>query len=34
VAEFLSVAAGKITGVRQVYDVIAIDRYFPGLYDN
>jgi hypothetical protein len=34
VAEFLTVAAGKITGVRQVYDVVAINRYFPGLNDN
>ena len=33
VAEFLTVAAGRITEVRQVYDVVAIDRYFPGLYD-
>jgi hypothetical protein len=32
VAEFLSVADGKITEVRQVYDVVSIDRYFPGLY--
>ena len=34
VAEFLSVAAGKINEVRQVYDVVAINRYFPGLSDN
>jgi hypothetical protein len=34
VAEFLIVAAGKITSIRQVYDVVAIDRYFPGVYDN
>jgi ketosteroid isomerase-like protein len=34
VAEFLSVAAGKITEVRHVYDVTAIDRFFPGLYEN
>jgi len=34
VAEFLSVADGKITQVRQVYDVVAIDRYFPGVYAN
>ncbi len=32
-AEFLTVAAGRITEVRQVYDIVAIDRYFPGLYD-
>jgi ketosteroid isomerase-like protein len=34
VAEFLAVSQGKITGVRQVYDVVAINRFFPGLYDN
>jgi hypothetical protein len=34
VAEFLVVDGGQITEVRQVYDVTAIDRYFPGLYDN
>jgi len=31
-AEFLAVEGGRITEVRQVYDVVAIDRYFPGLY--
>ncbi|MFG1605948.1 hypothetical protein [Actinoplanes sp. NPDC049265] len=34
VAEFLTVEAGRITRIRQVYDVVAIDRYFPGLYLN
>jgi len=34
VAEFLSVSEGKIREVRQVYDVVAINRYFPGLYDS
>jgi hypothetical protein len=34
VAEFLAVSNGKITEIRQVYDVVAIDRFFPGLYDN
>jgi hypothetical protein len=33
-AEFLAVHQGRITDVRQVYDVVAIDRFFPGLYDN
>jgi hypothetical protein len=33
-AEFLAVSAGQITEIRQVYDVTAIDRFFPGLYDN
>jgi ketosteroid isomerase-like protein len=33
-AEFLAVEGGRITEVRQVYDTTAIDRYFPGLYDN
>ena len=32
--EFLTVAGGRITEVRQVYDVTATDRYFPGLYAN
>ena len=31
VAEFVTVSAGRITEIRQVYDVVAIDRYFPGL---
>jgi hypothetical protein len=30
--EFLGLAGGRITEVRQVYDVTATDRYFPGLY--
>jgi ketosteroid isomerase-like protein len=34
VVEFLAVAEGKIIEARHVYDVVAIDRYFPGLYDN
>jgi hypothetical protein len=33
-AEFLSVSDGRITAVRQVYDLVAIDRFFPGLYEN
>lgn len=32
-AEFLTVAGGRITEIRHVYDVVAIDRYLPGLYD-
>ncbi len=32
-AEFVTVAGGRITEIRQVYDVVAIDRFFPGLYD-
>jgi ketosteroid isomerase-like protein len=30
--EFLTITGGRITEVRQVYDVVAVDRYFPGLY--
>jgi hypothetical protein len=30
--EFLGIANGRVTEVRQVYDVTATDRYFPGLY--
>lgn len=33
VAEFLTVADGRITEVRQVYDVVAVDRFLPGLYE-
>ena len=32
-AEFLTVADGRITGIRQVYDTVAINRFFPGLVD-
>ncbi|GAA2650327.1 hypothetical protein [Paractinoplanes durhamensis] len=32
--EFLAVTDGRITEVRQVYDVTSTDRYFPGLYAN
>jgi len=32
-AEFLAVTGDKITGVRQLYDVVALNRYFPGLVD-
>jgi len=31
--EFLGFADGRITEVRQVYDVTATDRFFPGLYE-
>jgi hypothetical protein len=32
--EFLTVAGGRIVEVRQVYDITATDRFFPGLYEN
>jgi hypothetical protein len=32
--EFLAVRDNTITEVRQVYDAVAIDRFFPGLYAN
>ncbi|BAL93096.1 hypothetical protein AMIS_78760 [Actinoplanes missouriensis 431] len=32
--EFLAVEDGSINEIRQVYDVTAVDRFFPGLYDN
>jgi ketosteroid isomerase-like protein len=32
--EFLAVRDNHITEVRQVYDAVAIDRFFPGLYAN
>jgi ketosteroid isomerase-like protein len=31
--EFLTITGGRITEVRQVYDLVATDRYFPGLYE-
>jgi ketosteroid isomerase-like protein len=33
-AEFLVVDGGRITRVRQVYDTVAINRFFPGLVDD
>jgi hypothetical protein len=33
-AEFLTVAGGRITDVRQVYDTVAVTRYFPGLVED
>ena len=33
-AEFLTVRDGRISEIRQVYDVVAVDRFFPGLYQN
>jgi hypothetical protein len=33
VAEFVTVTAGAISEIRQVYDVVALRRYFPGLLD-
>lgn len=32
-AEFLTVAAGRISGIRQVHDPLALRRYFPGLLE-
>ena len=32
--EFLAVEGGRVIEVRQLYDVVAVDRFFPGLYDN
>ena len=34
IAEFVTVTDGRITGIRQVYDVVALRRYFPGLLDD
>lgn len=34
IAEFLEVTDGRIAEVRQVYDVVALRRYFPGLLDD
>jgi hypothetical protein len=30
--EFLAIAGRRISEVRQIYDLTATDRYFPGLY--
>ncbi len=32
--EFLGVEDGRINEIRHVYDVTAVDRYFPDLYKN
>jgi ketosteroid isomerase-like protein len=32
-AEFLTVEEGRITGIRQVHDPLALRRYFPGLLE-
>jgi hypothetical protein len=32
--EFLAVENGSINEIRHVYDVTAVDRFFPGLYAN
>ena len=32
--EFLVVDGGRITGVRQIYDTVALNRFFPGLVDD
>lgn len=34
VAEFLTVADGRVTEIRQLYDVAALRRFFPGLLDD
>lgn len=33
VAEFVTVADGQLSGIRQVYDAVALRRFFPGLLD-
>jgi hypothetical protein len=34
IAEFVTVADGAISELRQVYDVVALRRFFPGLLDD
>jgi len=34
VAEFVTVADGAVSELRQVYDVVALRRHFPGLLDD
>ncbi|MEU4214101.1 hypothetical protein [Actinoplanes sp. NPDC026623] len=33
-AEFLTVADDAVSEIRQVYDAVALRRYFPGLLDS
>jgi hypothetical protein len=33
-AEFLTVTDGLLSDIRQVWDVVAVRRYFPGLLDS
>lgn len=33
VAEFLTIADGTVREIRQVWDAVALRRYFPGLLD-
>lgn len=33
-AEFVTVADGLVSEIRQVYDVVALRRYFPGLLED
>jgi hypothetical protein len=33
-AEFVTVTDGAVSELRQVYDVVALRRYFPGLLDD
>ncbi len=33
-AEFVTIDGGQITGVRQIYDTVAITRFFPGLVED
>ena len=32
-AVFLTIRDGRISEIRQAYDVVAVDRFFPGLYE-
>jgi hypothetical protein len=34
IAEFVTVADSAVSEIRQVYDVVALRRYFPGLLDD
>jgi ketosteroid isomerase-like protein len=33
-AEFVTIDDGRITEVRQVYDTVAVTRFFPGLVED
>jgi hypothetical protein len=34
IAEFVTVTEGAVSGIRQLYDVVALRRYVPGLLDD
>lgn len=33
-AEFVTIDDGRITAIRQIYDTVAVTRFFPGLVED